>query len=157
NRQLLAGDLTSFDLEKRYVKKNGTTVWALVSISLRHNDQGQPTNFIALCQDITSRKRAEEERDSLLVRKREPCPEAAQTAQPGEKISRYVADLIPGVVWTARPDGWVDFANQFWTNYTGFTLEQTQGSGWASMVHPDDVEKVFQHWNKSLQSGEPVE
>src|SRR5262249_54445263 len=82
NRQLLAGDISSFDLEKRYVKKNGATVWVLVSVSLRRDDQGEPTHIIALCQDITSRKRAEEERDSLLVRKREPCPETAGITEP---------------------------------------------------------------------------
>jgi PAS domain S-box-containing protein len=166
-RQLLAGDISSFDIEKRYVKKNGDVVWVLNSISLQRNDQGQPLRCIALCQDITPRKRAEEDRDRLLVRKREGCPEAqvglpiagksAEAPQVSDEHYHYVADLIPGVVWTARPDGWVDFANQFWISYTGLKLEQTQGSGWASVVHPDDVERVFQIWNHSLQTGEPAD
>src|SRR5262249_11359065 len=43
NRQLLAGDIDHFDLEKRYLKKNGAVVWMLVSISLWRDGQGRPT------------------------------------------------------------------------------------------------------------------
>src|SRR5262249_38947799 len=148
-------------------KKNGAVVWMLVSISLWRDGQGRPTHCIALCQDITERKRAEEERDRLLVREREArteaeaavrvLEEARAALRASEEQYRSLADLIPGVVWTARADGWIDYANQFWFNFTGTTLEQTQGSGWANLLHPDDVERVLHLWNRSLQTGEPVE
>jgi PAS domain-containing protein len=62
-----------------------------------------------------------------------------------EEQYRSLADLIPGVVWTARADGWVNYANQFWYNFTGMTMEQTQGSGWAAMLHPEDAQRAPSH------------
>ncbi len=64
-------------------------------------------------RDVTERKRAEEE------------------LRASEEQYHSLADLIPGIVWTARPDGWIDYANQFWFKFTGLTMQQTEGSGWA--------------------------
>jgi PAS domain S-box-containing protein len=167
NRQLVAGDIPSFDVEKRYVRKNGEIVWVLNSISVCRDDQGRPTHCVALCQDITQRKQAEEERDRLLVREREARSEAeaALRALEGSRAAlraseqqyRSLADLVPGVVWTARPDGWIDYANQFWIDFSGLTLEQTYGWGWNAAVHPGDLARVNGVWRRALQTGEPVE
>src|SRR5262249_38900054 len=83
--------------------------------------------------------------------------EAREALRVSEEQYRSLADLSPGVVWTARADGWVDYANQFWCNFTGMTLEQTQGSGWAAMLHPEDAQRVLDLWAKALRTGEPVE
>jgi PAS domain S-box-containing protein len=74
-----------------------------------------------------------------------------------EEQYRLLADLIPGIVWTARADGSIDYANQFWFDFTGMTLEQTLGSGWAAALHPDDVDRVSRVWSKALETGELVE
>lgn len=166
-RRLLAGAFPWFDIEKRYLRKDGEVVWVLNSVSLRKNDQGRPTHCIALCQEISQRKRAEEERDRLLVREREAraaaeaalrvLQEAREALRASEEQYRSLADLIPGAVWTARADGAIEYANQFWCNFTGMTLEQTQGSGWANVLHPDDVRRVFQIWTGAVETGELVE
>jgi eukaryotic-like serine/threonine-protein kinase len=83
--------------------------------------------------------------------------QAEQALRASEEQYRSLADLIPGIVWTARADGWIDYANQFWYDFTGFTPEQTMGSGWAAAVHADDLERVASLWTKSLQAGEPIE
>lgn len=83
--------------------------------------------------------------------------QAEQALRTSEEQYRTLADLIPGIVWTARGDGWIDYANQFWFGFTGLTLEQTQGSGWAAVVHPDDVDRVVQRWTRALETGDPVE
>lgn len=84
--------------------------------------------------------------------------QAAENALRASELKyRSLADLIPGIVWTARADGWIDYANQFWFKFTGLTLEQTQGSGWAVTVHPDDLPRVSQLWTSSLETGEPIE
>jgi PAS domain S-box-containing protein len=82
---------------------------------------------------------------------------AEEALRASEEQYHSLADFIPGIVWTAGPDGSIDFANQFWLDFTGLTLEQTQGSGWIAIVHPDDVPRVAQLWTQSLQSGEPIE
>ncbi|TMQ32832.1 MAG: PAS domain-containing protein [Planctomycetota bacterium] len=74
-----------------------------------------------------------------------------------EEQYRSLANLLPGAVWTARADGAIDYANQFWFDFTGMTLEETQGSGWLAALHPEDVEKVSRVWSKALETGELVE
>jgi PAS domain S-box-containing protein len=167
HQQLLAGTISCYDIEKRYLKKTGEVIWVLVHVSLRRDERGQPAHCVALCQDVTERKQAEAERDRLLIQEQEArvqaeatlgvCNEAREAPQVSDEHYRYLGDLIPGVVWTARPDGWVDYANQFWTNFTGLTVEQTQGWAWTNMLHPDDVDRVVQVWKEALQTGEPVE
>jgi PAS domain S-box-containing protein len=82
---------------------------------------------------------------------------AEEALRESEAKYRSLADLIPGIVWTSRPDGWIDFANQFWFNFTGLTMEQTTGSGWAAAVHPDDLPRVSELWMDALRSGEAIE
>ncbi|HSK98889.1 MAG TPA: PAS domain S-box protein [Rubrobacteraceae bacterium] len=60
-RRLLAGAIDSFSMEKRYTKKDGSTVWGNLTVSLAREASGEPDYFIAVIEDITERKRAEEE------------------------------------------------------------------------------------------------
>jgi PAS domain S-box-containing protein len=83
--------------------------------------------------------------------------EAELALRASEEKYHMLADMIPGIVWTARADGWVDYANHFWFKYTGLTMEQTEGSAWADVIHPDDRPRVSQLWAQSLKSGKPIE
>jgi PAS domain S-box-containing protein len=82
---------------------------------------------------------------------------AEDALRESEAKYRSLADLIPGIVWTARPDGWIDYANAFWFKFTGLTMEQTEGTGWAAAVHADDLPRVGELWRNALETGEPVE
>ena len=64
-------------------------------------------------------------------------------------------DTIPGLVWSVRPDGAVDFLNQRWREYTGLTLEQAQGWGWGEAIHPEDLPGLESYWRSVLASGKP--
>jgi PAS domain S-box-containing protein len=68
-----------------------------------------------------------------------------------------LTDLVPCVVWTSRPDGWIDYANPFWVRFTGLTLEQTYGWGWTARLHPDDLPRVIDVWSRALRAGEQVD
>src|SRR5260221_3975355 len=78
--------------------------------------------------DITARKRAAGEIHALI-------------------------DAIPQLVWTGRPDGYVDYYNQRWRDYTGMTSEQGQGEGWRQCMHPDDRQRVLAVWQSAVQAG----
>ena len=65
--QLLRGEIASYDMEKRYIHKEGRVVWALLSVSLVRHDFGQPLNFISQIQDITERKLLEEKLNKLAT------------------------------------------------------------------------------------------
>ena len=62
------------------------------------------------------------------------------------ELSRVV-DALPGFVWSARPDGQVDFLNQPWCKYTGLGIAESYGMGWQAAVHPDDLPRLLAGWD----------
>jgi len=67
-----------------------------------------------------------------------------------EEWLKSIIDTMPGSVWTALPDGHIDYTSQYWYDYTGLSHDQTLGTGWLSVVHPDDVEGMVQHWRTHM-------
>lgn len=65
-RQMLKGVIESYQMEKRYVRKDGRIVWVLLSVSLVREDDGHPRFFISQIQNISPRKEAEQDRDALF-------------------------------------------------------------------------------------------
>jgi PAS domain S-box-containing protein len=61
------------------------------------------------------------------------------------------------LAWTARPDGFIDYYNARWFDYTGTTLEQMQGWGWKSVHDPAMLDAVVERWQRSIATGEPFE
>jgi PAS domain S-box-containing protein len=68
-----------------------------------------------------------------------------------------VIDLLPGLVWTALPDGRADFVNQRWCEYTGFSFDEACGEGWQAAVHPEDRSQLVERWLSFTDAGEPGE
>ena len=66
-------------------------------------------------------------------------------------------ETIPVMTWTALPDGSVDFVNRQWLEYTGLSVEQSVGSGWQTIVHPEDLERHLEKRRASLETGQPFE
>ena len=63
---------------------------------------------------------------------------------------RVVMDTIPGLVWSALPDGDFEFCNQRWLDYTGMSFHEIKGWGWAAAIHPEDVTHVREGWRTAL-------
>jgi PAS domain S-box-containing protein len=59
-------------------------------------------------------------------------------------------DTIPGFVWSALPDGDVEFCNQRWLDYTGMSLNEVKGWGWAAAIHPQDITDLRERWQAAL-------
>ncbi len=74
-----------------------------------------------------------------------------------ERELRLAIGTIPGLVWSALPDGHFDFLNQRWREYTGLTLEQASGWGWRAAIHPEDLPGLESYWRVVLASGKPGE
>ena len=66
---------------------------------------------------------------------------------------RFLADAMPQIVWTAKPDGNLDYYNKRWFDYTGMTIEQTKGWGWKPVIHPDDLQNCVERWTKAFTTG----
>jgi PAS domain S-box-containing protein len=73
-----------------------------------------------------------------------------------EQHTRRMLDMLPGFVWTARPDGEIEYSNQNILDYTGMTLAELK-ENWRSIVHPDDIAVREKALDKMARSGEPVE
>jgi PAS domain S-box-containing protein len=118
--QVAAGLLPTYTLEKRYVRRDGGTVWVSLTVSLAAGGDGEAPYFIAVIEDIQARRAAE----------------AAQ--RESEARFRSLADTAPVLVWTSGPDAARDFINKPWLDFTGRSVESELGEGWAEGVHPDD-------------------
>jgi len=82
---------------------------------------------------------------------------AEEALQSSERNLAAIINTIPTTAWTTRPDGYCDFLNQGWLDYTGMTAKQAEGWGWAEAIYPDDRKKLVEDWKSSLASGTPVD
>ncbi|MEO5816686.1 MAG: PAS domain-containing protein [Gemmatimonadaceae bacterium] len=73
-----------------------------------------------------------------------------------ERQLRTLADAIPTLAWTARPDGFIDWYNARWYEYTGTTRDEMAGWGWQSVHDPIRLPQVMEEWGACIAAGEPV-
>jgi PAS domain S-box-containing protein len=66
-------------------------------------------------------------------------------------------DSIPLQIWRSRADGFTEYLNKRWLDYTGMTLDQALGWQWLVTIHPDDLPGLRDTWGKALASGRPGE
>ncbi len=70
---------------------------------------------------------------------------------------RTITNAMPQIVWTALVDGYHDYYNQQWYDFTGVAQGASDGQGWLELLHPEDREQALQRWTPSLTTGEPYE
>lgn len=103
------------------------------------NPQGQIERWYALLTDMEDQRQAEE---------------ALRTS---ERSLNSIINTIPELAWSAAPDGFVDFLNQRWLDYTGFSADQALGWNWMHALHPDEIDGLTTHWNSIMSSKTPGE
>lgn len=74
-----------------------------------------------------------------------------------EERYRLLADMIPQSIWTTDARGRHTYFSRRWYELTGATPEESHGVGWTKWIHPDDRERTFARWQRSLETGEPYE
>ncbi len=133
------------------------TVFALFHVTPLALQMRSPED---LEREIDQRQRAETELqqalDNLEVRVHERTSnlEAASVElSSSEARFRMLTEVMPQIVWTARPDGFLDYYNGHWVQYTGMTIEQTQGWGWQPVLHPDDLDNCLDRWTEAVRTG----
>jgi PAS domain S-box-containing protein len=112
--------------------------------STHHRAPGRPGDRQLRLLDILARQAAD-----LIERK---SAEAALLAS--EWRFRQLADAMPQIVWTARPDGYLDYYNERWYEFTGFSRDQFGNASWEPILHPDDVKRSHETWYDAIESGQ---
>jgi PAS domain S-box-containing protein len=82
---------------------------------------------------------------------------AEEALRESEVHLRLVTDTIPALVWSALPDGSLDFINQRHREFTGLSLDDVRGWRWTAVIHPEDRTGLIGKWRAALATGEPVE
>jgi PAS domain S-box-containing protein len=141
----LAGERCSFEQYGVPYRLGGTRDIKVSFVPLLDPD-GSTDGYVALLEDITERRRAEEE----LLRQSRKIIEA-------EDVLRELVDNLPELAWSAQADGSIDFYNRRWFEYTGTTLEEMQGWGWEKVHDSAMLPDVVARWRRSLDAGTPFE
>ena len=128
-----------YEDEMRLRRADGEYRWFLIRTVPLRDERGNIVKWYGTSTDIEDRKRAED-----AVRR-------------SEDRLRLVVDTIPAIVWSALPDGAVDFVNDRWLQYTGLSREDSLGWRWTATIHPDDFARATDYWRTVLLSGEPAE
>ena len=104
----------------------------------------------------TQREELEATNEQLQLTSEELQRQAA-AAEASEERYRFLANAIPVQVWTARPDGTLDYVSDRVATYFDREPAQVLGEGWLSFLHPDDLAPTVERWTRSLRTGEPYE
>jgi PAS domain S-box-containing protein len=124
--------------EHRLLHRDGSWRW-FETVGHARVDASGGVQLVINSRDVTDRVRASE-----------------ALAEREERI-RTLVELIPQLVWSTDPDGYHDYFNQRWYDYTGMPRGGRQGWNWKEYLHPDDYERALAAWRHSLETGEPYE
>jgi PAS domain S-box-containing protein len=82
--------------------------------------------------------------------------DAIDDVSDSESRLRLILDKTPALIYSARPDGSIDFVNECLLEFLGLRFEEISGWGWTHTVHSDDVEALLVKWRASLETGQPL-
>jgi PAS domain S-box-containing protein len=82
---------------------------------------------------------------------------AVDALKESEARFRVLADSMPQMVWSTLPDGFHDYYNARWYEFTGAPAGSTDGESWNGMFHPEDQERAWAAWRHSLETGDLYE
>jgi len=133
--EMLDGECTSFSLEKRYIRKGGSVLWALTSVAAVRDPEGRPLYLVVETQDITERKRAEE------------------ALRESEDRFRSIFEKAGAGMATAAPDGRFLQVNDEYCRFLGYTREELLKLTFTDVTHPDDRAEVIAR-HKEVEAGE---
>lgn len=133
-RQLLTGERDAYALDKRYVRKDGTTIWALVSVSVVRAAGDLPDQFLVLVKDITRRKETESELRSALTANERLVEELKSALQQVKTLSGY----LPICAWCRK----VRNDAGYWEQIEAYIAEHTD-TLFSHGLCPDCMKKHY--------------
>jgi len=127
-----------FTMEARFFRvRDGTYRWHLNRAVALRDTEGRILRFVGTSTDIEDLKRAE------------------QRLRESELTLRRMTETIPEMLWSAAPDGAIDYCNTRVLDYTGVPVEEIRAGGWIKLLHPGDAGHVIPVWRACVASGAP--
>ena len=159
-KRLLAGEIPTYTMEKRYMRKNGSPVWINLTVSLARDEANVPQYLICVIEDIDERKRFEVERNNLLLREQQARQEAEivrrqltenqrrlTLAQKVGHIGTFEWDIVSNdVLWTP------ELEMLYGLEPGGFGGKY---ENWSQRVHPDDLQRAEESLQGAAMGGPP--
>jgi PAS domain S-box-containing protein len=134
DERLLRGDAGDYQLEKRYIRKDGEPIWVLLSVSLDRDDDGEPTHYIVHVHDISQRKRIE-----------------ADLAQ-----ATTATELDRDLMCMVGPEARIERLDGRWQEVLGWSEEELRARPLIEFVHPDDRAETLVELARVHGRGEPA-
>ncbi len=122
-------------LDLELYRKDGTSLWCEITFSFIRDGEGGSVSILVEARDITERKRSE---DAL---------------RESEHRFRILADSMPQLVWTANPDGTLDYINNKHVEFGGLQRDHTRAWERSWSLHPDDMQLTLASWRRSVETG----
>ena len=123
---------------------------AATNVVVLERPLGTESLLSALDTALRSRQRQFDMRDRLAE-----LAASRDDLRTSEAKFQAIADSVDQMIWATRPDGFHDYYNQRWYDFTGMPGGSTHGEAWNGMFHPDDQERAWARWRHSLTTGEP--
>lgn len=138
--RILAGEITTYSMEKRFIRKDGSLVWANLTVSLVRDNQNNPEYFISVIEDISQRKNAEFKLQQTFQRLQEN--EA--------RLNRIINSNIAGIFFWHTEHGYID-ANDNYLEMLGYSREELINSSITRRtITPIDFHKTDDQVLKEL-------
>lgn len=135
-RKLAKDAPTTYEID--IIAKDGRRVLLELSTRLIYQ-KGTPIGVQGVGRDITERRRADE------------------ALKESEHRYRQLGEGISHQVWTAEPNGRLDYVNARTLAYFDRTIDEMIGEGWQKVIHPDDLDECLDRWRRSIATGEYYE
>jgi two-component system CheB/CheR fusion protein len=133
--EVAASDDHIFQNDYVIERRDGTRVTISRNIAALRDSTGACVGFVSTITDITERTRIE------------------RALRESEQRFRVLADEVPQVIWANDAKGQATYFNARWFDYSGLSYEQSAGSGWQAIVHPDDAPASVERWQRALAAG----
>lgn len=133
-------------IQLRLRGRDGKYRWHTVRRVPLRDDNGDIIKWYGVAFEIEDQKTAE----NALRRSETLLADAKRELQ-------ATLDSIPILAWRARADGFAEYLNKRWLDYTGLSLERALGWQWQAVIHSDDVPRLHDAWRDMLASGKPGE
>ncbi|QIX61461.1 PAS domain-containing protein [Hymenobacter sp. BT18] len=110
------------------------------------DEQGELLYILQHPEDITTQHLADQQRLA-----------AEQALSQAQKQALFTLEALPVMVWTAQPDGTIDYFNQRWLQFTGRTGQEDPAGSWQAVIHPEDLPHLSESWGQAIAERQPYE